>query len=103
MGFGKSSLLSIIEELYSNGLSDLFAGLKIKEQGLYQSDKTYDVLHLNFATENAHDAMLFGRNLIEQIVHFVESNRLDDVDISRAQEFLHNYTEDKYKGALFVL
>ena len=45
--FGKSTLISTFEELFSHGL-EKFKGLKIEKQNLWQ-DKTYKVLHLDFS------------------------------------------------------
>ena len=45
--FGKSTLVSTFEELFSHGL-EKFKGLKIEKQNLWQ-DKTYKVLHLDFS------------------------------------------------------
>ena len=45
--FGKSTLVSTFEELFSHGLKR-FKGLKIEKQNLWQ-DKTYKVLHLDFS------------------------------------------------------
>ena len=45
--FGKSTLVSTFEELFSHGL-EKFKGLKIDTQNLWQ-DKTYKVLHLDFS------------------------------------------------------
>ena len=45
--FGKSTLVSTFDELFSHGL-EKFKGLKIETQNLWQ-DKTYKVLHLDFS------------------------------------------------------
>ena len=45
--FGKSTLVSTFEELFSHGL-EKFKGLKIDTQNLWQ-DKTYKVIHLDFS------------------------------------------------------
>ena len=46
--FGKSTLVSTFEELFSHGL-ERFKGLKIEKQNLWH-DKTYKVLHLDFSS-----------------------------------------------------
>ena len=45
--FGKSTLVSTFDELFSHGL-EKFKGLKIDTQNLWQ-DKTYKVIHLDFS------------------------------------------------------
>ena len=45
--FGKSTLVSTFEELFSHGL-EKFKGLKIEKQNLWH-DKTYKVLRLDFS------------------------------------------------------
>ncbi len=45
--FGKSTLLSTFQELFSNGL-DKFQGLKIVTDNLW-NDRTYNVIHLDLS------------------------------------------------------
>ena len=65
--FGKSTLVSTFEELFSHGL-EKFKGLKIDTQNLW-NDKTYNVLHLDFSSlkEDRQEEVSFSTKLYAQL------------------------------------
>ena len=81
--FGKSTLVSTFEELFSHGL-EKFKGLKIATQNLWQ-DKTYKVLHLDlsYIKENT-DEFSFSSKFQEIIVSGLNDLGIETTDSSYA-------------------
>ena len=64
--FGKSTLVSTFEELFSHGL-EKFKGLKIERENLWQ-DKTYKVIHLDFSKiKDKDETVSFNNDLLAQL------------------------------------
>ena len=81
--FGKSTLLTTIEELFRHGVKpydghpSLFQGLAIEQ--LWQDEKTYPVLRLNFhvLNSNCNTAAQFEQNLMDAIAAFCHEHSID--------------------------
>ncbi len=95
--FGKSTMISVLNELYSNGLNELFDGLKIKEDQLCKDLKTYDVLHLDFSSGDNKTAEEFDRILIKQMKDFVNKCQID-INLSNAQDCTDYYPLNKQRA-----
>ena len=88
--FGKSTLVSTFEELFSHGL-EKFKGLKIEKQNLWH-DKTYKVLRLDFSEIKDKDQDLsFKDSLLSQLNDAFDANgfgSLDDENIKTPDQHL---------------
>ncbi|MDT3662624.1 MAG: AAA family ATPase [Anaerobiospirillum sp.] len=81
--FGKSTLLTTLEELFRHGVKpydghpSLFQGLAIEQ--LWQDEKTYPVLRLNFHNLNSKcdTAAQFEQRLMRAIANFCDEQQLD--------------------------
>ena len=81
--FGKSTLLTTIEELFLHGVEpydghpSLFQGLAIEQ--LWQDEKTYPVLRLNLhkLNSNCDTAAQFEQNLINAVAVFCREHKID--------------------------
>ena len=83
--FGKSTIISILKELYTHGVKDFidedgikqesyFKGLAIEK--LWTEEKEYKVIHLNFAS------LPNNANLIEQRLKSIGKTRDDKLDLA---------------------
>lgn len=76
-GFGKTTLVSTLHELFAHGLQS-FRGLKIEKQGLWTEQK-YKVLHLDFANlTDSRDIKQFTRDFAQNLKDELTANELDD-------------------------
>ena len=88
--FGKSTLVSTFDELFTHGL-EKFKGLKIEKQNLWH-DKTYKVLRLDFSEIKDKDQDLsFKDSLLSQLNDAFDANgfgSLDDENIKTPDQHL---------------
>ena len=97
--FGKSTLVSTFQELFSNGL-EKFKDLKIGTEGLW-NDKTYKVIHLDLSLIKENTQKSFEEALLTQLKIACEAtnDNLKPVLYSAAtylQLFLKHNTDNQY-------
>uniref|UniRef100_UPI0025E395F0 AAA family ATPase n=1 Tax=uncultured Succinatimonas sp. TaxID=1262973 RepID=UPI0025E395F0 len=97
--FGKSTLVSTFQELFSNGL-EKFKDLKIGTEGLW-NDKTYKVIHLDLSLIKENTQKSFEEALLTQLKIACEATNenLKPVLYSAAtylQLFLKHNTDNQY-------
>ena len=104
--FGKSTLVSTFEELFSHGL-EKFKGLKIDKENLWQ-DKTYKVLHLDFSEfKNKNQALNFQERFLSQLDDAFVNNGFDsyeDLNLKTPEQHLRKrFMSSEVKEPLVLL
>ena len=104
--FGKSTLVSTFEELFSHGL-EKFKGLKIDTQNLW-SDKTYKVLHLDLSQLKDNDVNLsFQKAFLSQLNDAFTANgftSFEDLNIKTPDQYLRKrFISSEIKDRLVLL
>ncbi len=99
-GFGKSILISTLEELYSTGVGPLFDGLAIKEQHLcpHIEGNAHKVLTFHFFATSTLDPNTFEKAIITDLLEFCRTYNLT-VDTTRAQAAL----DSEERGELLIV
>lgn len=85
IGFGKSLLISTMDELYRTQVGPLFDGLAIKEQHLcpHIEQHQYKVLNINFFASDITDPNTFEKTILSSVLDFCRTYNLT-VDTTRA-------------------
>ena len=100
--FGKSTLVSTFEELFSHGI-EKFKGLKIDKQNLWH-DKTYKVLHLDFSSFREDVANIsFKDKLFAHLKTKLKSVSLDIIESKYVISSFNDVLENAEDNSLVLL
>ena len=100
--FGKSTLVSTFEELFSHGI-EKFKGLKIDKQNLWH-DKTYKVLHLDFSSFREDVANIsFEDKLFAHLKTKLKSVSLDIIESKYVISSFNDVLENAEDNSLVLL